>query len=25
MFARWPLLRQIAGSDRLGLGAAAIS
>jgi formate dehydrogenase major subunit len=25
MFARWPLLRQIAGSDRLGLGAAAVS
>jgi len=25
MLARWPLLRQIAGRDRLGLGAAAIS
>jgi len=25
MLARWPLLRQIAGKDRLGLGAAAIS
>ena len=25
MIARWPLLRQIAGRDRLGLGAAAIS
>src|SRR5947208_12957289 len=25
MIVRWPLLRQIAGGDRLGLGAAAIS
>src|SRR5438309_10943229 len=25
MFSRWPLLRQLAGGDRLGLGAAAIS
>jgi formate dehydrogenase major subunit len=25
MFDRWPLLRQIAGRDRLGLGAASIS
>ena len=25
MFPRWPVLRQIAGRDRLGLGAAAIS
>ena len=25
MFSRWPLLRQLAEGDRLGLGAAAIS
>src|SRR3979409_485091 len=25
MIGRWPLLRQIAGRDRLGLGAAAVS